>query len=141
MPRRVLDAILVVIGAAVGGAVGYAAFVWMYNYGFYAAILPGALLGLGGALFARERSVLRGALLGLAGLALGLYTEWKYFPFIADGSLAYFLTNVPQVNPVHLLMIAVGTFFAFWWGRDAVPSVFNRPRAARAQPSSTSDKT
>ena len=33
------------VGAAIGGAVGYYAFGWILGYGLYAMILPGAALG------------------------------------------------------------------------------------------------
>jgi hypothetical protein len=126
MPRRVLDVILGLIGAAVGGALGYAAYVWILGQGFYAVILPGAFVGLGGGLLSRERSALRGAFLGLAALALGLFADWKFFPFAADESFTFFLTHILDKAPVKLLMIALGTFFGFWWGRDAIPGVLNR---------------
>ena len=55
----------------------------------------------------------------MAALVLGLYTEWSFFPFKDDKSLAYFLKNVTELSPVTLAMIAAGAFFAYWLGRDA----------------------
>ena len=37
--------------------------------------------------------------------------EWNFFPFIADKSLSYFLTNITSVTPVSLVMIAAGHVF------------------------------
>jgi hypothetical protein len=139
MSRLVLNAILSLIGAALGGVFGWFAFEWMYEQGFYAGILPGALVGLGGGLLSRDRSLIRGAIFGLAGLALGLFLEWRFFPFNADKSLGYFLTNIHRVIPVHLLMIALGTFFAFWWGRDTIPGILKRGAIGQAKPSPESE--
>jgi hypothetical protein len=137
MPRRILDAILGLVGAAIGGAVGYFAFFWILRYGFYAGVLPGALVGLGGGLLSRERSWLRGAILGLAGLALGLYAEWKFAPFVADESFTFMLTHILEKSPVKLFMLGLGAFFAFWWGRDTIASPFNQRKASRPKQSPT----
>lgn len=107
------------IGAIAGGYLGYLGFGWFYTHGFYAMIMPGALLGLGCGMMARHPSTIRGVVCALGAIALGLHTEWEYFPFIADESRAYFLTHVPQVDSVHLLMIAVGAAIAYWVGKDA----------------------
>ena len=42
-----IDVLRGLIGAAVGGAVGYFAFGWLVSQGFYAVALPGVLLGIG----------------------------------------------------------------------------------------------
>lgn len=101
------------LGAAVGGCVGYFAFFWMARQGFYALALPGGLLGLAAGLCARGRSPLLAALCGLAGLALGLFTEWQFAPFVADHSFSYFLTHVHTLQPVTLLMLALGVFLSY----------------------------
>ncbi len=102
-----------VLGAAVGGYVGYQLFVWILSQGLYAIILPPSLLGLGAGLLARRRLMPLAVLCGLAGLWLGLFVEWKTFPFIADGSWQYFLTHVYQLKPISLIMIALGAFFSY----------------------------
>jgi hypothetical protein len=136
MAGRVLDVVLALIGAAVGGAIGYAVFRWMYSQGFYAVILPGAFLGLGAGLLSRERSSLRGAVLGLAGFLLGSYADWELYPFKADDSFGYFLSHIHRIEPVQLLMIALGGFFAYWWGREAIPGIMNRWKAVRSSSAS-----
>jgi hypothetical protein len=115
---RLLNTILSVIGAAVGGFIGYQVFFWVVDQGFYGMMIPGGLLGLGCGVLARYPSQLRGILCGLAGLALGIYTEWKFAPFVADGSFVYLLTHFHQILPVHLLMIILGAGFAYWLGKD-----------------------
>src|SRR5687767_140920 len=66
--------VLVLIGAAAGGAAGYALFWYARQWGFYAIVLPGALLGIGAGL-ARNRSVAMALICGLLALGLGLFTE------------------------------------------------------------------
>lgn len=101
------------LGAALGGCVGYFAFFWAARQGFYALILPPALLGLTAGWFARCRSTPLAIVCAIAGLALGLYTEWRFAPFIADKSLQFFLTHVHQLKPFTLLMLALGVFLCY----------------------------
>ena len=108
------------IGAVIGGAVGYFAFFWAARQGFYALILPPALLGLTAGYLARCRSTLLAILCAIAGLALGMYTEWRYAPFRADPSFPYFLTHVHQLKPFTLLSLALGVLgcYRFALGAD-----------------------
>lgn len=117
------DDVLVLLGAAVGGVLGYVAFFWIARQGFYGVMLPGGLLGLGAGIF-KTRSRAVPVLCGLSALALGLFTEWRFAPFIADESLAYFLSHIHQLKLLTLLMIIVGTLIGFW-----VP--FRRTQEAR----------
>src|SRR4051794_9090396 len=84
--ERVLDSLTAAVGAAGGGIVGYHIFFWLANQGFYGMMIPGAMLGLGAGLLARNPSQTRGVVLGVAGVLLGLYTEWKFAPFAKDDS-------------------------------------------------------
>ena len=101
------------LGAAIGGAVGYVAFFWIASQGFYAIIIPPVLLGLTAGYFARCRSTPLAIVCAVAGLALGLYTEWRYAPFIKDDSLSFFLTHVHHLKPIKLLMLALGVFMCY----------------------------
>ncbi len=101
------------LGAAIGGCVGYFAFFWAARQGFYAIILPPVLLGLTAGYFARCRSTPLAIICAVAGLALGLYTEWRHAPFINDDSLLFFLTNLHQKRPIKLLMLALGVFMCY----------------------------
>lgn len=123
--RRPRTIALGLLGAALGGGVGYFAFFWAARQGFYALILPPALLGLTAGYFARCRSTPLAIVCALAGLALGLYTEWRFAPFIADKSLQFFLTHVHQLKPFTLLMLALGVFlcYRFALGVDRKPDV------------------
>lgn len=107
------DDVLVLIGATLGGLAGYFAFWWIYRQGFYGLVLPGGLLGFGAGIF-RPRSKVTPIICSAAALALGLFTEWHFFPFKQDKSLGFFLTHVHHNPPITLIMIAVGTVVGFW---------------------------
>jgi len=118
-PRTALSHALGLIGAAIGGVVGFFAFRWILSQGLYALILPGAMLGAGCGALARHPSLARGVACGLAGLDLGLVCEWKFFPFVADEGLGYFLAHLHQLKPISILMILAGAYMAYWMGRGS----------------------
>jgi hypothetical protein len=105
------------LGGVAGGVFGYFAFAWLLKQGMYAMILPGALIGLGCGWFIGIRSNAMGILCGVAGLALGIFCEWRFQPFIKDDSLAFFVQNLHQLRPGTQLMIAAGAIVAYWCGR------------------------
>jgi hypothetical protein len=105
--------VLALLGALAGGVLGYFAFFWIAGQGFYALIVPGGLLGLGAGLF-RNKSVVVAIVCGLLATALGVFTEYRFAPFIADDSFTYFLSHVFDLKPVTLLMIAAGGLIGFW---------------------------
>jgi hypothetical protein len=127
MPRHLVSNLLGFVGAVIGGTLGFYTFDWLRGQGFYGLMMPGALMGLGCTLLAKHPSAIRGVICGLAAVGLGLYTEWRFFPFAADASLSYFLKNVSSLKPVTLIMIGVGAIIAFWVGRDpAFPGLSDR---------------
>jgi len=103
------------LGAALGGLLGYFAFGWLAHQGFYAVALPGALLGAGAGLFLKQRSMALAITCGVAALALGIFSEWRIFPFIADPGFGYFLAHLHLLPPVKLLMLLLGGVFGFWF--------------------------
>lgn len=105
--------LLGLLGAIVGGIIGYFVFFWIARQGLYALALPAGLMGFAAGLCARRRSRPLAVVCGVAGLGLGLFTEWRFAPFIADGSLRYFITHIPTLKPITLLMLALGTFLSY----------------------------
>jgi hypothetical protein len=105
-----------IAGAVIGGALGYAVFFALARQGFYAMVLPGALLGLGCGLLSGTKSMSLGVVCAVLGLALGIYTEWRFAPFKADDSLTFFITHLFDLNNIKLIMIAVGALAAGWFG-------------------------
>jgi hypothetical protein len=119
MPRYLISNVLGVVGAVIGGVLGFYIFRWLFGQGFYGLMIPGALLGLGCSLLAQHPSTARGLICGAAALCLGLYTEWHFRPFAADDTFTYFVHHLNQLTPVTYLMIGVGTIIAAWIGGDA----------------------
>ena len=101
------------LGATAGGCLGYFAFFWIARQGFYALVLPPGLLGLTAGICARGRSHVLAALCGVAGLALGLFTEWRFAPFVADDSLPYFITHLHKLKSMTMIMLALGTVLSY----------------------------
>lgn len=104
-------------GAILGGILGYFAFRWLARHGYYGLAIPGALLGLGASLAARAKSLPLGIACGIAALALGILAEWLAFPFVKDKSFTFFLTHLHHLSSPTLLMLALGTALAFWFGQ------------------------
>lgn len=104
--------ILALLAAVAGGIVGYLAFMWIAGQGLYALVLPGALVGVCASIF-KSRSRALCIVCGLLGLCFGLFTEWRFAPFISDGSLSYFLAHLHQLRPITMLMIGAGALIGF----------------------------
>jgi hypothetical protein len=105
--------VLVLVGAAAGGILGYVVFFALARRGLYGLALPGGLLGLGAGVF-KTRSKAVPVLCGLLALALGLFTEWRFAPFAADAGLGYFVSHLHRLSALTLIMLAVGMLIGFW---------------------------
>jgi hypothetical protein len=119
---RVRNLLAGILGAAAGGVLGYFAFLWIARQGFYALMLPGGLVGLGGGLLVRDRSPVRAAICGILALGLGVFSEWSFAPFIKDASLGYFLSHLHELRPITLLMIVAGGGFGYWLSLGREPA-------------------
>ena len=108
-PRFVLGT----IAAIVGGILGYVAFFWIARQGFYALIVPPGLLGLAAGYCVGKRSIPFAIACGIAGLAIGLVTEWQFTLRNADKGFLVFLTRVPNLNVVKLVMLALGPIISY----------------------------
>ena len=107
-----------IIGAAIGGTIGWFVFGWLLSQGYYALALPGALVGLGFGLLSRRSMLIGGLFCAVAALALMVVCEWQHRPFSDDKSLVYFVTHLQQLdNQFTYVLLAVGTVFAFWFGK------------------------
>jgi hypothetical protein len=108
--------LLGLIGAVIGGIAGYFLFFLLAQHGLYALVLVGAGPGLGGGLLMRGKSIAFGVVCGFFGVLLGLYAEWRFAPFIADPSFAYFMTHLHNLSTITLILIAIGGLCGFWFG-------------------------
>lgn len=104
-------------GALIGAALGFVCFYFMEKNGLYAMALPGALIGMFAGRLSGVRSNAIGVLCALIGATASIFIEWKFFPFIADDSLPYFVAHLHEVKSTSLILMAIGTAFAFWFGR------------------------
>jgi hypothetical protein len=128
MSRYLISNLLGLVGAALGGVAGFYAYNWILTQGLVGLMIPGAFLGLGCSLLARHPSILRGIVCGIAGLFLSLFTHWYNAP--TDASFLEFLKGAKDLLPITLLMAGLGTFIAFWLGKDAGLARRSRPAAA-----------
>ena len=113
MNNRLPANVLTVCLAGAGGFLGYLGFGLLLDQGFYAMVLPGGLAGLAAGI-PRSRSPIVPVLCGLLAIVAGLLTEYRFAPFLADGSLKYFLVHTMDLRPLTLLLIGLGGFLGFW---------------------------
>ena len=117
----------------IGGGFGYLVTAWVVRQGYDAPVLVGAFAGLGCGMVSRTDSNPRGILCAVIALVGGLLAQWKLFtfPFTVDGSLREYVANLHKIPPITLLLIALGGFLGFWWGREWT----FRPRRSRTDAS------
>ena len=133
--KQILLIVPGLVAGVVGGVLGVFLFAWVWKQGFYALILPGALAGLACGLCSPwGDSNLRGALNGVIALFSGLVAEWRAYPFIADESFAYFLQHATKLRTLTLILLGIGTFIGFWWGRERIGPKRRRPEPVSAKP-------
>jgi len=113
MNAQLKDGVLVCLGAIVGGVLGMFGCEWLVSQGFYGLILPGALAGLGAGIFP-NRSKLIAILCSIYGLVMGIITDWRIEPFIADKSFGYYISHLHQLRGLTMILIALGGLVAFW---------------------------
>ena len=105
------------LGAAAGGALGDFTFQYLTHEGFYGLLLPGAALGLGCGALSGGKSNGLAIVCGIAAMFLGILTEWRFFPFVRDESLGYFVAHLQDLRTWTWVSIAAGAFCGFWFGR------------------------
>ena len=124
------------VGACVGGLVGYYLFAWITRQGFFALVVPGAVAGLACGFCSVDHSKVRGVLCALIALAAGVLSYWNFFspPFDTDGSLLDLIKNGHRLPPITLIMLVLGTFLGFWWGRETTNPWRHRFASKPARP-------
>ena len=111
----ILKLFLGIVGGIVGGAIGLYACKWLHGQGYYAIVLPGALVGLGFGYAARHCSVAFGIVSALIGFIAGLATEWTVI-YGGKPSLTEFLQNLKSDSPVTWILLGVGVALAYSFG-------------------------
>ena len=116
------DTLLVLAGAVVGAWIGYFGVGWLWGQGYYAMILPGGLCGLGAGVF-KTRSRIVPFICGILAIVATLYAEWRYFPFVDDSSLTFFLSHLTDLRTMTIIDLVVGALISvyvpFRRGQDA----------------------
>jgi len=128
LSRPAAGIVLGLAGALVGGAIGHFLFLAMASQGFYAMVLPGALVGLGCGLLSGRRSVPLGVACAVIGLVVSVLTAWRFRPFVPDRSLSFFLKHLHELGGRSLIMILAGAAFAFWFGLGRRGGIWFRRR-------------
>ena len=113
-PPRTQPMALALLAAVVGGCAGYFAFFWIVKQGFYGIMLPPACVGLAAGYCTPRRSQPLAIACAIGGLVLGLFTEWRFAPFIVDNSLSYFIMHVHKLKPITQLMLVVGSLASYF---------------------------
>ncbi len=128
--------LIAIVGAAAGGALGLFLVPQIMNLGLYPAVWPGGFLALGACL-GKLPNRWMAIIFGVAALTLGIYSEWKAFPFLADDSFGYFVRHIYEVMPIHLILICLGGAIGFWapFQRAGSTSL----RGTKAKPKSGND--
>ena len=105
------------IGAAIGGTIGWFVYFLLLDYGLDGLMIPGALVGLGFGLLSKRAFLSAGFLCAILGLGLMLCCEWKSLLAFQDEPLTEFLSNLGGLNTRSKIMMGAGTLMAFWFGR------------------------
>jgi hypothetical protein len=101
-------------GALLGGIAGYFVFAWIARQGIYAPVVPGGLVGFGASALLKRSSLPLAVACGVLALGVGLYSECRVVPFIADPSLGYFLTHLQDLRPITQIALVAGGVLGFW---------------------------
>lgn len=115
--RPAWDLVLGAAGGLIGAVTGYFLFFAIARQGFYAIILPGALAGIGCGGFSGRKSLPLGVACAVLGIFAGILAEWRFAPFVADRSFLFFMSHLGELPRFTQVLILVGAFFAFWFGR------------------------
>lgn len=103
-----------IAGGVAGGVVGYYGFWWLLKQGYYAAVHPGAMVGLGCGLASGRRSAPLGVLACLGGFLAGAIAEWRSDAAPTDSFLEL-LMELPGRTPAFPLIV-VGAALAYYLG-------------------------
>jgi len=130
MRKGLVEFVPGLVGGALGGLLGYSIVSWISRQGYYAPVIPGALTGLACGFFSCVSSNLRGFLCTILAASIGLFSQWKVLMrrVETDGSFLDFLAHLHTEEPIPLIMLGLGTFLGYWWGREATFPWRNRFR-------------
>lgn len=105
-----------IAGAVIGGAIALLVFRYLYQNNLYAPLILGGGLGLGASLLSGSRSMAMGGICLVLGGALTLVGDWSVEWFTEDDSFLFYLKNLTQLGPIRLVMLALSTLAAGYFG-------------------------
>ena len=117
--------VLGTLGGLAGGAIGFFACQLLADQGLYAAVLPGALVGLGFAFAARKKHIAFGIISAILGLVAGLVTQWRVYS--NEPSFFKLVGELKDYSMVTWLVLGVGTVLAFSFGMGRDHLTINEP--------------
>ena len=105
------------VGAIAGAIAGWYLLRWLLSFGLLGLVIPGAFVGFGFGLASRRSMPLAGVFCGIVALIFGLYCDHATNVNGADDTFVRYLGSLSTVNPINLIMIAVGAVVAYWLGK------------------------
>ncbi len=102
------------IGGVAGGIVGFFVCKWLATQGFYAVVIPGAMVGLGFGLAARKRHQAFGLICAVLGLFAGLITQWKVYS--NEPSFWKLVGELKDYSIVTWVLLGLGVVMAYSFG-------------------------
>ena len=102
------------VGAIAGAVVGYFAFGFLVDQGWYSLIIPGACVGLGFGLASRRRHVVFGVISAFLGLITCVACEWHILN--KGESFSEFIDGFKNEGIMTWIMLVFGVLAAYWFG-------------------------
>ncbi|MDX1944440.1 MAG: hypothetical protein SFU86_03465 [Pirellulaceae bacterium] len=103
-------------GAVLGAVLGYFVFRWLRSQGMLGDMLPGFAIGMLGGYLARGKSQILAVFCAILAVVATLFTEW-HVQYSEKHTFVDFLTKLPSMNSVRLLLMGFGVVCAYWFGR------------------------
>jgi hypothetical protein len=108
-------------GAAVGGAIGVAAYWLMLRSAYCMPGVAGIGLALGVSTAARSRSIVWGLVTAVLAAVLSVAADWWFRPFLDDPSLSFYLRHLHDLSSLTLVSLLVAPVLGFYFGRGRAP--------------------
>ena len=103
------------LGGIAGAIAGIFICKFLADQGYYAGVVPGALVGLGFSMAAKRGHLGFGVASGILGLLAGLIAEWQLFH--SDDSFLHSIQDLQNEGIVTWIMLGLGTILAFSIGK------------------------
>ena len=112
-----------ILGALLGGVIGFFLFQFLHAQGLYFMVLPGALVGLGCGFAARSRSIVFSIIAMVIAIPVAIFCEWKTDAFFCDDGqtlmgIGEYVSRMVELRGKQLpIFIGLNALIALWLGR------------------------